>query len=137
MAPPSLATCRRAAVDALVAAHVESCPDCGPAVALDRALVRLAAFEGAGPFLSAEAIRIESLLVVERRRLARAAAVQVAIRALAFVVCVAVLAAAWVLELRASGPARIAGAACDGAIVALAMSTWSLVRAVAEAALVS
>jgi hypothetical protein len=133
----SLAACRRAAVDAPFAAHVESCPDCGPAVALERALARFAAFEGAGPFPSAEAIRIESVLVLERRRLARAAAVQVGLQALALVVCVALLGAAWVLEFRAGAPARIAGAACSGAIVAVAMSIWSLVRAVDEAALVS
>ena len=133
----SLATCRRAAADAPVTAHVESCPDCGPAVALDRALAHLAAFEGAGPLPSAGAIRVESILVLERRRLARAAAVQVGIQALAFVVCVALLAAAWLLEFRSGAPAGLAGAACGGAIVAVAMSIWSLVRAVDEAALVS
>jgi len=133
----SLAACRRAAADAPVTTHVESCPDCGPAVAVDRALSRLAAFEGAGPFPSSGAIRIESLLVIERRRLARAAAVQVGIQALALVVCFAVLAAAWVLEFRAGATARVVGAACCGAIVAVAMSIWSLFRAVDEAALMS
>jgi hypothetical protein len=133
----SLAACRRAAVDALVTAHVESCPDCGPAVAIDRALTRLASFEGAGPFPSVETIRVESLLLLEKRRLARAAAVSVGIQALALVVCVSLLVAAWVLEFRAGAPAGIAGAACGGAIVAVAMSILSFFRTVDEAALMS
>jgi hypothetical protein len=135
--PASLASCRAGAMDAPVASHVASCPDCGPAVALDRALTRVAVFEAAGPFPSAEAIRIESLLILERRRRARAAAVQVGVHALALLVCVALLAAAWVFEFRTGAHARIVGAAGSGATVAVAMSILSLLRAVDEAALVT
>jgi hypothetical protein len=133
----SLSASRRADVGEPLPAHVESCPDCAPAVALDRALARVAASESAESFPSVGTIRLEILLAIERRRLARAAAVRVAVHALAFVVCVGLFVAAWVLEFRAGSSPTAAGATCGGALMVVAMSMWSLVRAVDEAALVS
>jgi hypothetical protein len=104
------------------------------AVELERALARLAAADGARPFPSAEAVRLEAALVIEQRRLSRAAAVRVGIHAAAFAICVALLVVAGVSLFRVDAPAGgIIGASCAGAVIAVAMSLWGLVRAVDEA----
>jgi hypothetical protein len=136
--PATLAASRRNGMDASIIAHVDACPECGPAVALDRALGRMAAVEDARPFPSAEAIRLEGLLELERRHRARAAAVRVGIHAAASATCVGLLAAAWLLEIRAGSPsAGVTSAACGAALAAVAMSLWNLARVVDEAAAVS
>ncbi len=130
----SLSDSRRGVRSGTLEAHVASCPDCGPAVALDRALSTFSAPDGARPFPSSAAIWLESVLVLERRRLASDAAFRVGVHALAFAVCVGLLVTAWTLEVR-TGAARgsIFGASLGGAVAAVAMSLWSLIRAVDEA----
>jgi len=132
----SLAASRRGALDPSIAAHVASCPDCGPAVALDRALALVASEDVTRPFPSPAALRLEADLLLEERRLARRAAVGVSLQALALAVCLALFAAVWALDLRPGAPGILgAGSICAAAVVALSM--WKLVRAVDEAAALS
>lgn len=135
--PASLAASRGNRMDASITAHVDACPECGPAVAVDRALLRMAAVEDARPFPSVEAIRLEGMLALERSHRARAAAVQVGIHAAAFAICVGLFTAAWLLDHRAGSSAGPESAVCGAALAAVAMSLWNLARVVDEAALVS
>jgi len=134
----ALAACRRGPLDAAMSAHVDSCPDCRRTIALDRTLAFLSATDEPAPLPSPEALRLDSQLVAEQRHLARRAAVQLGLYALAFCVCVALLASAWALESGRDGPASVLGATGSiSALVVVGISLWNLVRSAREAAALS
>lgn len=134
----SRAAHRRGQVDASIAGHVLACPSCGPAVAIDRALASLARESEARPFPSAAVLRLEGELRREELRLARRAAVALALHAAAVGVGLALLVAVRLLETGSAPSAWTAGGAGSiCALVVVGVSIWNLVRAAGESAATS
>src|SRR5262249_49086717 len=100
-------------------------------VELDRALALLAGADDGKPLPPAAALRLEWSLRQEERRLARRGAVRIGLHALAFAACFALLVSAWILSHRRGVPnPGLSSAASAGALIAVVLSLWNLVRAV-------
>jgi hypothetical protein len=105
------------------------------AEAMDRALALLAIDQDARPFPSAAAVRLESELRLEERRIARRACLVVGLHAGALTLCLSLLAAVFVLEpAPVSQRATFGGAGSLCAAVAVVICIWNLFRCADESA---